>query len=138
MSRVETHDSFGDGSAVFEFRDLGTLKTSQSGYRVVFRHGNLVAMVDVTGAKAVVTADFAARVGRTIDDKARDRDPYRGPTPVATPVAPAPWVDRGGAPVAPDVLSERLGWEHCDWQSVVLLIVGRNLYVNDASCYRTR
>jgi hypothetical protein len=133
LTTVETRDGLGDHWAVFEFHGADTLKAVQSGYRVVLQRANLVAMVDIIGAKAVVTVELAVRVGRTFDDRARDREPYLGPTPAATPVAPARWVDRVGRPVPADVIRESLGPEHCEWQSVVFLTVGGNVYISDSS-----
>ncbi|WP_329126219.1 hypothetical protein [Streptomyces sp. NBC_01465] len=114
--------------------DFGTLP--ESGYRVEHHDATRVLYSFDTGGRTrvavIVAKDLPHRPGWGWETYAQC-DPSELPKPVRDKLPIRIWEDRAGGPVPVTKVQSNLGPEHCDWQDVEFLSLGKRQYVRDAA-----
>jgi hypothetical protein len=76
---------------------VGASDTPQVYHRFLFRRGNVVAMVQTTGAESLMTIDRARDIAVIIDDRILGKRTSNEPTPIPTPKISVPPTPDGTA-----------------------------------------
>lgn len=74
---------------------VGASDTPQAYHRFLFRRGNIVAMVQTTGAESLMTIDRARDIAVIIDDRILGKRTSNPPTPIPTPKISIPPTPEG-------------------------------------------